>query len=174
MEKELLTLAATLIGAASGILGGYLASLRQATIEREKWFHTREDEVRKDIRGAVADLMKKLAVGIHAMMWVTWKALQHDCSITVDEVTQYEKEYHQLIGDIVSAQMVLASVNSETYERITPIVSETIKVGSTTYEALLEATSHSKKRRDSLLKANREAFSLIKVIPKQVADIIRI
>ena len=70
--------------------------------------------------------------------------------------------------------MVLASVNSETYERITPIVSETIKVGSTTYEALLEATSHSKKRRDSLLKANREAFSLIKVIPKQVADIIRI
>lgn len=55
-------------------LGGILTSRAQTKLERDKWLRARQDDVRRDIRAAVASLVSALAAFAHSIMWFTYNA----------------------------------------------------------------------------------------------------
>ena len=107
------------------------------------------------------------------MMWATYKALNTQ-RVSNDTLQHYETELHQAIADLVSAQMFAATLNRSLYEKVTPLVSEAIALGSETYEALLEATRNMVSATNDLQTTNQKALAFIKGIPTELADMLQI
>jgi len=83
-----------LIGAISGILGGFLAGKQQGRqqleLEHRKWLLVREDDLAKEARLAVADLTRKIASGIHEIVWLAWKAKYFPRQLTQKDILKYD------------------------------------------------------------------------------------
>jgi len=124
MDATMASLIGTAIGALSGLAGGYLAGRRQSQLEYEKWRREREDNLEKDIRSAVAELTKKLAAGIQAIGWLTWKAENYPTKITEDDLANYDNDMKTLFPDIVGSRIAVAALNRETHTKMTPLVNE--------------------------------------------------
>ena len=122
MDATLASLIGTAIGAVSGLAGGYLAGRQQSHLEHEKWRRTREDNLEKDIRSAVAELTRKLAAGIHAIGWLTWKAENYPKKITEDDLENYDKDMKSLFPDIVGSRIAVAALSREMHTKMTPLV----------------------------------------------------
>jgi hypothetical protein len=151
------------IGASSAILGSFLAYLWQARLERDRWRREREEAV-------LGGLTRELASLSHSIMWATFKAL--DASKVV-AATLKAKELHQGIADVVEAQMHVAAFNRNLYERVTPRVSEIIKLGGNTYQLLSAAMSDFDSTRQQLLDRNGEALTFIKKLPQEFENLLR-
>jgi hypothetical protein len=115
-------LVAALIGAISGILGGFLAGRRQLKLEHEKWLLSREDDLAKETRIAVAELTYKLASATHSIVWLGWKANFFPKQLTQDDILKYEEETHGVIPDIVGSLTIISALNSEIYSNLLPLV----------------------------------------------------
>lgn len=159
------------VGAVAGMGGAALAGWRQSKLETEKWTRAREDQIRADLRAAVAALAKTLASTAHSMMWVTFKALTSGRA-SLEALASFEVEFHAEVAELVGAQMRLAALDFPLYEKVTPYVSQAIGMGGNTYAALRASMEKDIDAEEQLRACNQDALNLIKEVPKKVAGLL--
>lgn len=122
-----------LVGAFTGILIALLTNWQQSRVEYQKWLRTkedeqqrwmqaREDEVVKDLRLAIAELTKKLAIGAHTMGWLTWKAKYDSANLTEEDIVDYNKKMQALFIEIVGARILVAALDKDIHTQMKPII----------------------------------------------------
>lgn len=91
------------------------------------------------------------------MMWFTYKALTS--AFTQEDVSAYEAEFHRAVADMVGRQMNLAALEYSLFERVTPLVSEAIALGGSTFDALRTIDTTQSSQTD-LMACNTKALDL--------------
>src|ERR1051326_1558955 len=122
MDATTASLIGAAIGAISGLGGGYLGGLWQSRLERAKWLRSRNDEREKQLRIAVAELTRKLAVGTHQIAWLTWKARNAPAELTEEDISIYNGEMKALLPDIVASRVVVDALDKSIHAKVTPLV----------------------------------------------------
>ena len=112
----------TLVGAIAAFGGVLFAGGRQASLERDKWERSKRDEWDRETRLAVAELTRNLAAGVHAIAWCTWTAKYEPDEMRNEHFGKYDKEIKGLFPAIVGARVVLAILNRELHEKMTPLI----------------------------------------------------
>jgi len=112
------------LGALAGLAGGWLNGWRQSKIEQERWRRSRLDTVERDARLALAELTKKLAVGVHAIAWLTWKAKYEPDKLSENDLSAYDTTMQSLFPDIVGSRIALAALTKETHNLISPLIEQ--------------------------------------------------
>ena len=160
------------ITAALGYIGGYITSRAQAKLEYDKWLRARKDDVRRDIRSAVAQLASDLAALAHVVLWFSYKVVNSGASPDKAQLTAYNEESHRLLSAVVGTQVRLAAFDDRAYKKMTPFVSKIIKLSEDLDEALALLRSDVKNGNAAVLTCNEAALSYIKQLPGHIADTI--
>jgi hypothetical protein len=98
-------------------------SRRQSNLEYEKWLRTREDQIDKDFRLAVADLTRKIVQGTHQIFWLAWKAKHEPTYLTEEDFIMYDKRMAELFPDMVGSRIIVAALNQKVHTDMTPFIS---------------------------------------------------
>jgi len=122
MDATTASLIGASIGALAGLGGGWLNGWRQSKIEHQKWVRARYDAIEKDARLALADLTKKLAAGVHAICWLSWKAKYESEKLSERDLSAYDTSMQTLFPDIVGSRVILAALSKETHDLMSPLV----------------------------------------------------
>lgn len=124
MDPTTAGLIGTGIGALVGLGGGWLNGWRQSKLEYEKWTRSRQDSIERDARLAFADLTKKIAAVIHAMAWLTWKAVNEPRRFSKNDLITYDSAIKVLFPDIVGSRVTLAALSGAIHDQISPLIQE--------------------------------------------------
>lgn len=173
MTEAIAALLGAAIAGVSGLLGSYVTARRHAQLERERWERTHADRLHDETRVALAELTRALAGLSHSLMWATYRALG-DREAAVDVSNVYERELHEGIADAVKAQMHVAALSQSLYERVTPHVSEIIRLGSESFDALAGARTDFDAHKQDLLTCNQRALTYIKALPADLGEMLRL
>src|SRR5258708_40100495 len=79
----------------------------------------------REIRTLIGELSADIARMTHLILWVTYRATPETI---VADVTDYDRETHELIGSLVSAQAKLSIASAHEFKRITPWITNVIKL----------------------------------------------
>jgi hypothetical protein len=172
MTEAVAALLGASIGGVFGFLGSYLTARHQARLERDRWERAHSDRLDEETRVALAELTRTLAGVSHSIMWATYRALRDEEANEVVDV--YEKELHEGIADAVKAQMHVAALSHSLYSNVTQQVSEIIRLGSDSSKALAGARKNFDAHRQDLLICNQRALRLIKSIPAEFGEMLRL
>jgi hypothetical protein len=173
LDQGLAAVIGASVGAIIALISSFLTGWRQSHLEKEKWLRSREDTFRNETRSALADLAKALACYAHTIRWSIHKALNAG-NFTNNHLENFEIELHKGIADMVSAQLHIAALDKALYDRVTPRISELIKLGSNTLAALSDALESDSQVEARLSSCRAEARSLTKIIPEEFGDILRL
>jgi hypothetical protein len=124
VDPVLAGLIGTVIGGLFGIAGGVLTGRRQAILERERWLQTRDDDIAKETRLALAELTRKMGAAIQTMMWLAGKAASNPARLTQQDISDYDKEIAGLLPDILGSLMVVSALDNELSDKMAPLVGE--------------------------------------------------
>jgi len=116
------------IGAISSLMGALLGGWQQSRIERQRWFRARDDKLIHDLQLAIVELTRKLAAGIHSMQWFMWIAVYQPEKFSVEQFNEklqgYNNEVHSLFPELTGSLMVIAALDKDMYNRMSPLVDE--------------------------------------------------
>jgi hypothetical protein len=160
-----------LLGLIIAFVSGLLTSRAQSHQESEKWVRAREDDVRRDIRLAIADVAEKLAAFAHSMMWTTYRVNRTNANLK-EIVDTYGKESHELIGRLVSSQIRLAALDMNAYQKVTPFISNAINLSEEVDRAISLFQQDSRESREAVRECNHKALAFIKELPEQMGNTI--
>jgi hypothetical protein len=121
ITKEQLTLIAAVIAAVVSLFNIFYTTFSQSRLESQKWIQARQDDADKNLRLAVADLTRKLAIGSHRMGWVTWKAVYARDSFSAEDIATYDKDMREVLPDVIAAHLLIAAMDRKTYDKIGPL-----------------------------------------------------
>jgi len=172
MNQSIAVLLGALIGGLVGLLGSYLTSSRQAKLERERWRQARADSLTGEVAKALGELTTVLASLSHSMMWATYRALKTNY-VPPRALEAFESELHLGVAEAVSAQMRVATLDRQLYERITPRVSLIIRLAGDTFDVLVAAGADVSAYREGLQNQNRQALDFVKAVPGDFAELLR-
>ena len=140
------------IGALIGILVGLAADLFKRRYELKL-------ANQRDVRQLVGEVSAGVAKMVHLILWVTYRATPE----TLDtEIAAYDRETHELIGLLVSAQAKLSIASPDEFERITPWITKAIKLSEGADRALADMKSKKRGSEDGVIEVNGNAMSLLK------------
>ena len=122
MDPVIASLIGTVIGGFFGIFGGILTGRRQAQLEREKWLQARKDDIEKETRLAVAELTRKMATAIQAMLWFTSKAVNTPSELSREDISEYDKAIQELLPDILASWMTVSALDKGVSKTLRPLV----------------------------------------------------
>jgi hypothetical protein len=111
-----------IIGAAMSFLGLRHQAKNQEKLEDLKLRRAHADERRREIQLAAADLSKRIAMAAHSMTWVTWIAKHDPEHFSPDLVDQHDRRMDALYSELVSAQVVVAALSSDLYQKTLSLV----------------------------------------------------
>jgi hypothetical protein len=138
VDAALAGLLGTAIGAVAGIVGSLIASGHQVRIERERVAAARYDELNREARQSLLDLVQLVATGTQAIAWVTWAVESQRRDDSVAEAHRYEETMRALLPRLVSAQVAVASLSDvSTYERLDPLVRRLVNLDARVGTALV-------------------------------------
>ena len=83
------------------IIAAILAFLTGLGVALWNSWLTRKAEINKELRLAVAEFTKNLAIGNHAMSWLTWKAKNTPNMLNQEDISNYEKVVNAMFNDLV-------------------------------------------------------------------------
>jgi hypothetical protein len=113
----------------------------------------------RDVRQLVGEISAGVAKMIHLILWVTYRAPAK----TIDtEISEYDRETHELIGLLVAAQAKLSIVSPDEFKKITPWITKAIKLSEEADETLAALKAKKRGSEENILKVNRGAMSLLK------------
>ena len=155
----------TLIGAGLALLGVWWTGKRQAELENVRWVRarkdeedkrrqTREDELRRDIRLAAAELSRKIAAGAQAISWLVWKARFDLENLTGRDKSAYDREIKSLLADLVGAEVVVAALDKDVFARMKPLINELYLLDHQVAFAIRHFQDSGEKRTDSIKQLN--------------------
>ncbi len=122
MDPIVASLLGTLIGAFSGILGGFFASKYQIKLEKDKWIREQKEGLNRETREAIGEVAKLIAKGIHSIAWLGWKAKYSHRSFSEKEIDAYEKEMKGLFPDLSGARIGLAALDIKSHNQISGLI----------------------------------------------------
>lgn len=122
MDPVIASLLGTVVGGLFGIAGGILTGRRQARLEREKWLQARKDDIEKETSLAVAELTRKMATAIQAMLWFTSKAENAPNRVSQEDILEYDKAIQGLLPDILASVMIVSALDTEVSDRLRPLM----------------------------------------------------
>jgi hypothetical protein len=122
MDPVIASLMGTVIGGVFGIAGGILTGQRQARLEQEKWLQARKDDIEKETRLAVAELTRKMAVAMQAMLWFTSMAESFPKKFSHEDISEYDMAIKELLPDILSSFMVVSALDTDVSDKMTPLL----------------------------------------------------
>ena len=135
MDSTTASLIGAGLGALAGLAGGWLNGWRQSKLEYEKWTRARQDTIEKETRLALADLTKKIAAGINAIAWVTWKAKNEPERFSENDLTTYDTTMKTLFPDIVGSRVTLAALSKEVHDQVSPLLTKLYRLDVQTTNA---------------------------------------
>src|SRR5688572_23917664 len=109
MDKETFTLIAALLAAIAGAANVYFGYLSTSAIERERVEVARENEKRKELRGAVASFAAELAKGIWQANWLLWNASQNTAQFSKKNLDEYDKEMKRILPALLTTRALVAA-----------------------------------------------------------------
>ena len=149
-----------IIGALAGLVGILVGAVSQRSLEMKRWRQTRQDELRREIRGIAGELAGSVAEFIHTMLWYTY--FVPDAGQAPDDlIKQYKDESHRLIGRIVGARAKLAAMDHAIHERLTPFIDRALALSEGIDDATGIISADSKVDGDKIEQLNREARQLM-------------
>lgn len=154
MDPVLASLMGAVIGGLFGIAGGILTGLRQAKLEKDRWLRTRQDDIERETRLAVAELAKKMAAATQVILWLTAKANLTPNRLTQEDITGYDKDIQGLLPDILGSLMVVSALDPEASEKMSPLRGEIFRVNA----RIAQASSQFDKSPESSVEAIAEFF----------------
>jgi len=120
------------IGAISSLMGSLLVGWQQSRIERQRWLRARDDKLIQDLQLAIVELTRKLAAGIHSMQWFMWVTEYQPEKFTIEQLNEklrdYNNEVHDLFPELTGSLMVIAALDKDMYNRMSPLVNEFIEL----------------------------------------------
>jgi len=160
------SLMGTVLGATIALVGVLITGWRQAKLEENKWRRSRKDERQKETRLAAAELTRGLAAGIHAVAWCSWKARYEPDDLKEKDFAAYDREIKGLFPTIVGARIVLAALNENMHQQMTPFVKELYSLD----RELAEASVLFRRSRDEGLKAVEACYQHAHVYDKMLLE----
>jgi len=126
MNQQTAVILAAAIAAAIAAIATLFVTLynnkRQSKLEYEKWIRTREDQIDKEFRSAIAELSRKIVVGSHRIIWLAWKAKNDPTGLKEEDFLTYDKNMGDVFPDIVGARVLVSAFNRQAHNEITPFV----------------------------------------------------
>ena len=167
---DLTALMVAVLTALVALVGGYLSGRRESGLEFEKWLRTREDDLAKEARLAVAELVHKLASATHSIVWLTWKATERPFEFTQQAVSTYDEEMHMLIPDIVGALAVISALDKDRrmYNTLAPLVSEFFVLDYKLAQTTPSILDSSNQQAHEIAEIHGSAWSLNRRLEKEV------
>lgn len=95
-----------------------LSIANAASIEALKGHLAARQEAGRNVQNAVAELTKRFAAATHSICWLCWTAKYAPADLTPDHFQSYDKEMHSLLGEIMAARVVLASLHRPSHEAL--------------------------------------------------------
>jgi hypothetical protein len=114
---------------------------------------------RRDVQTLVGELSAGIARMTHLILWTTYRATP---ATVAAEVADHDRETHELIGLLVSAQAKLSITSANEFHRITPWISNVIKLSELNDEALEDLKRTKPGAADRLSNVNSRALSFLK------------
>jgi hypothetical protein len=158
MTSQTATLLGAILAGSVAIVLALFNSWRQSALEYKKWRLARQDAQNTQLRNAVAELVKKIAIGNHAIGWLTWTASFEPESFNESNLLAYDKKISDLFPEIVSSRIVLAALSGELHNRLSPLVAELYQIDVQVAEA---GTLFKKRDRKGLAKL-AEIYSTVR------------
>jgi hypothetical protein len=143
------TLVAALIAAVASVSGVGFTLYGTAALERAKWAQARDDEARKNLRLAIADLARELSTLAQRAAWLLWTASHTPGSLAETDLAAYEADARAGLPKLVSAQILLAAHDKPTYDRLLPVVQQFYELD----EAIARATTEFRRAKPAGLQA---------------------
>lgn len=85
---------------------------------------TRKTELNKELRLAVAEFTKNLALGNHAMSWLTWKAKNTPDLLTEGDIANYEETINSMFNNLVASRIIVAALNKRIHAHMASLVQQ--------------------------------------------------
>jgi hypothetical protein len=172
MDATTASLLGTAIGALTGLAGGFLAGRQQSKLEHQKWLQTQDDEYKKEVRLAVAELTKKLATGAHTISWYTSKAKIGPSIVTENDLLAFDNAMYALYPDIVSSRIVVAALNKEIHTKMTSLVKKLYSLDGQAIKAVVTFRNSQQDGIKELANCYDEAIRFENELIEQVTEII--
>jgi len=120
---------AAIIGALVALGGVFTAQMVSIALEQQRTWETRQDDIAKETRLAVAEVTRTMAAAIQEMLWITSKG----ANISWDELTQedildYDNEIKELLPNILGSMMVLSAFDAKASNQLSPLMSAIYRV----------------------------------------------
>jgi hypothetical protein len=163
-----------LVGALAAIGGSVFTSNRQARLEKDKWQRAKEDEWEKETRLALADLTKSLAAAVHAIAWCTWCAMYEPEEMHRKHFDRYDKESRELFPVIVGARVVLARLDHELHEKMTPLIKKLYRLDAELSHAWVLFRKEREQGLERLTICYEESIQFDKEILQTVSSIVNL
>jgi hypothetical protein len=140
------------IGALLGVVLGLAADLFKKHYELKL-------ATQRDIRTLIGELSADIARMTHLILWTTYRATP---ATVATDAADHDRETHELIGLLVSAQAKLSTVSADEFQRITPWITNVIKLSELSDQALEDMRRKKPTAEESLSAVNSRAMSFLK------------
>jgi len=172
MDPVIASLIGTVVGGLFGIAGGILTGRRQARLEQEKWLQARKDDIEKETRLAVAELARKMAVAVQAMLWFTSKAGNTPQKLSQEDISEYDKAIQDLLPDILSSLMVVSALDTEVSDKMSPLLYRIYEVDGQIAQASTQFETSPQSSVESLAELrNTEVLPLYSELAQRISGI---
>jgi hypothetical protein len=132
---------AALIGALVALGGVFTAQLVSIALAERRTLETRQDDIVKETRLAVAELTRSMAAAIQAMAWFTAIAANTPDKLTQEDILDYDKEIKELLPNIVGALLIVSALDNEISDQLSPFMQEIYRVDGAIGAASREFTT---------------------------------
>jgi hypothetical protein len=122
MDAALVSISIAAIGLIAGLLGAFVAGRQQTRFEEQKWRATRQDELEREKRTAIAELTRKIVMAVQVAARLAWHARHHPSRISVEDTNNYERRIHELLPDIMSSVVVVSALDSDVHNLMYDLV----------------------------------------------------
>ncbi len=173
MDASIAGLLAAIIGALAGLVGGYIAGRQQSQLEYQKWHRARLDDLNKEIRLAVAELARKLAITTHSMNWLTWRAEKQAAEFSLEHLEAYDREMHQNLPEIASAFIVLSALSESAAGLMNPLVQEVYNLDVDLAKAGASYREDPATSREAIASLMEDAWKLNHELTSRVAVVLK-
>jgi hypothetical protein len=95
----------------------------------------------------------------HLILWTTYRVTPKTID---DEISEYDRETHELIGLLASAQAKLSIASASEFKNITPWITKVIKHSELADEALADMKGKKGDAADKVSQVNSNVMSFLK------------
>jgi hypothetical protein len=81
-------------------------------------------EAGRSVRGAIAELVKRLASAGHSICWLCWVAKYTPVDLNSDQFQAYDKEMHLLLSEIMAARAVVAALHQPSHDALSELTEQ--------------------------------------------------